>query len=1283
MRSLRSSLRTMGTRLSVGVAGGGVCSLAVVVLIGWQIHSRSLIQVIPTFAPMQRMTAVCFLLSGVALLLLRAGHKRLVAICASIVLLLVALVSLEYLFGADFGIDQLLGPDYIKLHTPNPGRMSPVTVLCLIGASVALLAAATRKVAASASAVVGILASMITSVGLVSALGYLFGHTQAYDWLPTRGMALHSSGGFAVLGIGLMAWAWQESGEKPGTPEWLPLSIGLGLATGAFGVWQALMVHEASQLPLISGIILAGGILGALLVAFAVSQAQEAQRHSREVQESKLLLERLFEASPDTLLLTDQQGRIIQANERIATTCGYTRDEILGQPLEVLVPEKAQLIHPPHREDYYAQPVTRPMGPGMELRARRKDGSEFPVEITLSPVHMGREMLVLAALRDITERKKAEEALRQSEERFRGVFEQGPIGVAIMGLDARMLKLNAAFCQMMGYSETELTKMTPFDITHPEDREASVNLMEHLFHNDAPVGRIEKRYIRKNGEILWASLSASVIRDQHGKPLYSVGLVADITERKRAEAELRLDSEIFATMEEGVCLVRLDDGIIVHTNPKFEKMFDYSTNELNGKHVALINAAAQKHPKEAAEEIRKAVMLSGVWRGEILQQRKDGTPFWCAVTISTFHHPEFGTVGVSIHQDITDLKKARETLRASEERFRGIFEQGPIGVALLGADNRMHKTNPALRRMLGYSEAELATMTPIDMTHLDDRPGCMKLLQRLDDEKVPFCKMEKRYVKKNGEIMWASLTASVIRDQEGKPLHGLGLVEDITEHRQADQKMAEQAALLNLAHDAIVVRNLDGRITFWNRGAEDTYGWPAKEALGRVTHGLLHTSFPIPLGQIEATVLTQGRWEGELEHTTRDGRTLVLASRWSLQRDERGTPIAILEINRDITERKRADEELRSLTERLSLAISSASIGVWDLDLRTNTTVWDDTIFEIFGIAKVVPMPIEEFNRRVHPDDLPKVQASLQRAIQGKTQDFVEFRIIRPDGSMRHIYSAEGVVQDERGKVIRLVGTAVDITERKDMEAQIEANKIQLVASARLSALGMMAGGVAHEINNPLGIIHALASDLRDMVKEEGSVPPEVVARNSARIRETADRIARIVKSLRQISREGSRDKFNLTHVGNVVEATLAICRERFRANSVKLLLPQAIPELSVSCREVQIEQILLNLLQNAFDAVAEQSGERWVRLDVHSKDDSAVLSVTDSGPGIPEQLRPHLMEPFFTTKPVGKGTGLGLSLSKTIAEEHGGRLEYSEDQGHTRFSLILPLAREAEAAWI
>lgn len=253
-----------------------------------------------------------------------------------------------------------------------------------------------------------------------------------------------------------------------------------------------------------------------------------------------------------------------------------------------------------------------------------------------------------------------------------------------------------------------------------------------------------------------------------------------------------------------------------------------------------------------------------------------------------------------------------------------------------------------------------------------------------------------------------------------------------------------------------------------------------------------------------------------------------------------------------------------------------------------------------------------------------------------------------------------------------------DITQRMLMEAQIEASKEQLVASARLSALGMMAGGIAHEINNPLAIIHAMASDLTELA-EEGSVTPQVVARKSAVIRQTVERVAKIVKSMRQISREGVGDPLRPTPLGKIVAETLEICRAKFKANGVELFLPHAILDVSVPCREVQIAQALLNLLQNAFDAVLDQEGERWVRLEVENGDGSVALLVTDSGPGIPPEIRSRISEPFFTTKPVGKGTGLGLSLSKTIAEDHGGSLEYSEDHGHTRFSLVLPVAgREA-----
>jgi C4-dicarboxylate-specific signal transduction histidine kinase len=273
---------------------------------------------------------------------------------------------------------------------------------------------------------------------------------------------------------------------------------------------------------------------------------------------------------------------------------------------------------------------------------------------------------------------------------------------------------------------------------------------------------------------------------------------------------------------------------------------------------------------------------------------------------------------------------------------------------------------------------------------------------------------------------------------------------------------------------------------------------------------------------------------------------------------------------------------------------------------------------------------------------------------------------------MRYVSTAETPVLDENGSVVRLVGTVIDITEREEMETQIE-------ASARLSALGMMAGGVAHEINNPLSIIHASAADILRKVHAEGTVPLEMVLRNAERIVQTSSRIAKIVKSMRHLAREGSLDKLQPIPVSRILEETLEVCMERFKNHSVNLLLPNPDPPITVSCREVQIAQVLLNLLQNAFDAVTEHAGEKWVRLGVVAKDGTVEFSVTDSGPGIPTQLKTRIMEPFFTTKDVGKGIGLGLSISRRIVEDHGGKLELTEEDGHTRFSFCLPLSPRKE----
>jgi len=261
-----------------------------------------------------------------------------------------------------------------------------------------------------------------------------------------------------------------------------------------------------------------------------------------------------------------------------------------------------------------------------------------------------------------------------------------------------------------------------------------------------------------------------------------------------------------------------------------------------------------------------------------------------------------------------------------------------------------------------------------------------------------------------------------------------------------------------------------------------------------------------------------------------------------------------------------------------------------------------------------------------------------------------------------------------------IIAAIRDVTERKRLEASVETSRMQMVESARLSALGVMAGGIAHEINNPLAVIHALAKDLAEAA-ELGEVAPSELAATTREIAQHTDRIAKIVRSMRYIARDGTNDPFDDVAVVDIAERVLALCSQRFAGHSVALLTSPIDPAIAIACREVQIAQVLVNLLQNAFDAAQEQPGDKWVRLEVTATEETVVLSVIDCGTGVPAALKARIMEPFFTTKPVGKGIGLGLSLSKQIAQEHAGTLEVDEDGGHTRFSLRLPRSGRRRSA--
>ena len=261
---------------------------------------------------------------------------------------------------------------------------------------------------------------------------------------------------------------------------------------------------------------------------------------------------------------------------------------------------------------------------------------------------------------------------------------------------------------------------------------------------------------------------------------------------------------------------------------------------------------------------------------------------------------------------------------------------------------------------------------------------------------------------------------------------------------------------------------------------------------------------------------------------------------------------------------------------------------------------------------------------------------------------------------------------DDDGKVEGYYAIRHNITQLKELVEKEKQLSLKVVQSVKMTSLGEMAGGIAHESNNPLGIISGKTQLIQRMIDSHDIVPEKIDIHVKA-INKTVDRISGIVQGLRSFSSDEDEDTpLKPTPIKKVIDDTLNLCQARFSNNSVKLITSDIRPDLMVECRSTQISQVILNLLNNAFDAILDQQ-DKWISIDVNELGNDIEIRITDSGSGISDDLRNKIMQPFFTTKPVGKGVGLGLSVSLGILRSHKGSLIIDSESKNTCFVLRFP----------
>ena len=502
-------------------------------------------------------------------------------------------------------------------------------------------------------------------------------------------------------------------------------------------------------------------------------------------------------------------------------------------------------------------------------------------------------------------------------------------------------------------------------------------------------------------------------------------------ERKRAEEEIRIQSSLLDAVGSAIIAIDLDYKVVCW-NQAAEEIYGWSADEVMGRSAQGLWISEDQQGQAA--EIMAELWTGRSWSGEFVVQRKDGTTFPAIVTVTPINDEQgnlVGLVGASIN--VTERKRAEEGLRKSEERFRTLTQKSSDIITLLGADGTVRYQSPSSERILGYQPEELVGENVFDYVHPEDLGRVQgKFAEGLAEPDLhPSAQYKFRH--KDGSWRYLESVGSnfLVDSKVGEFIVNS---RDVTERVWAEEKVEQQAALLEHTHDAVFKWKLGGRIIYWNEGAQRLYGWSKEEVIGQISHDLLKTIYPFSLEELDRRLQTESHWEGELVHYARDGRRVIVESRQVLARNSRASGF-VLETNKDITERKRAEERLqqaearsRTLVERMPAVVYIQEIGSPDSAMYMSPQMETLT-----GYSPEECKDPDLRWRMVHPEDRERMQSEDERTGEPGEVFTSEYRVVHRDGRIVWVRN-ESVMFEEASRSRYWQGFMVDITERKRAE---------------------------------------------------------------------------------------------------------------------------------------------------------------------------------------------------------------------------------------------------------
>jgi PAS domain S-box-containing protein len=762
----------------------------------------------------------------------------------------------------------------------------------------------------------------------------------------------------------------------------------------------------------------------------------------------------LVESATDAIIVANGHGVIISWNRSASTLFGYSNEEAIGQPLTLLMPARYRHAHEQGLARMESTGKGRVMGSVVELHGLKKDGTEFPIELSLATWKNTENTYYSGIIRDISERKKAEQSLARLQHHSALILSQAGEGIYGLDRDGLTTFVNPTAERLLGYEPGELAGRSMHQILHHSKSDGSPYPSE-----ECPIRASlrDSLVYRVSTEVFWRKDGTNFPVEYVTTPIVEDGAVTgavvvfrDITERREAERAVQESQERFRQLAEHIKEVFwITDPAkeeMLYISPGYEEIWGRSCESLYASPKSWIETI---HPEDRGRVLEAAThkQAVGTYNEHYRILRPDGSLRWIcdrAFPIRDSSGVVYRIAGFA--EDITEQKRIQESLRASEERLEFVIRGSNDGFW----DGQVHPGepwssprtpvwwSPRVKAMLGYTDKEFPDVLEswTSRLHPEDAERVFAALSAHIERREPY-DTEYRLLTKSGEYHWFRARGQAIWDDAGRTVRMSGSLQCVTDRKRAEDALRRHEHLLQDVIDntiaVIYVKYADGRYLLTNRRFEQLFNLTTDQIVGHTDHDIFPKDIADAFRANDVAVLERNTTVECEEYAPHpDGLHTYISMKFPLC-DHTGKPYATCGISTDITERKRTEDELRVNESRVRLALLAAPVGLWGWDVQTDHLYWSPQVDVFLGVAPgSIRGTQNELLALIYPDDRDATLRALRRALEpGRVDVTFEHRVLWPDGTLHHLTWAGHILWDQTGSTVRILGTVHEQTIRR------------------------------------------------------------------------------------------------------------------------------------------------------------------------------------------------------------------------------------------------------------